>query len=279
MQWSRLTHAVLDTLLPAACAICRRTHRPDADGIICQACMVRLVPLTNPQCERCGHPRLSLQVPLPEPRQVGNSVGDVSPLFPLPSCRWCPRLDPAIRAVRSVARMDTGSGADLVHALKYGGWQATAVAMARRMARLPWPRDVIEERVALVPVPLSSTRLRERGYNQAAVLATALAPHWNLPVWSNVLHRIRSGESQVQLTPSERARNVSRAFAVSPDKRAQLCGQHIVLVDDVVTTAATLNAAVQALLEGGARIVSCATFGRAPDPGDRAAPDSDFTRN
>jgi len=82
----------------------------------------------------------------------------------------------------------------------------------------------------------------------------------------------------VRLTPSERAGNVSGAFAVPESRRAQLRGQHVVLVDDVVTTAATLNAAAQALLEGGARIISCVTFGRAPDPGDRAIPDSDFTR-
>jgi ComF family protein len=147
------------------------------------------------------------------------------------------------------------------------------------MARLNWPRDVTTERVALVPVPLSATRLRERGYNQAESLARALAPHWCVPVWTDALVRTRATQSQVRLTPSERASNVSRAFAVPLHRRAELRGQHLVLVDDVVTTAATLNAAVQALVEGGARIISCVTFGRAPDPGDRAAPDSDFIRN
>ena len=178
-----------------------------------------------------------------------------------------------------MTRMDTGTGADLVHALKYGGWHATGAAIARQMARLDWPRDVLEERVALVPIPLSSVRLRERGYNQSEVLADALARHWRIPVWRDVLLRTRVTESQVRLTPSQRAGNVSGAFAVADARRARLRGQHVVLVDDVVTTAATLNAAVQALLEGGARIISCATFGRAPDPGDRAAPDSDFIRN
>ncbi|MFN8717223.1 MAG: ComF family protein [Gemmatimonas sp.] len=185
---------------------------------------------------------------------------------------------PAIRTVRSVARMDTGTGAQLVHALKYQGWQAAAVPMARRMAQLQWPTDVHEERAAVVPLPLSPERLRERGYNQAECLARALAPAWRVPVWGDALRRIRTTHSQVRLTPSERAGNVSRAFAVPESRRAQLRGQHVVLVDDVVTTAATLNAAAQALLEGGARIISCVTFGRAPDPGDRAIPDSDFTR-
>ncbi len=175
--------------------------------------------------------------------------------------------------------MDTGTGADLVHALKYRGWWRTAEPMARSMARLHWPSDVVAERAALVPVPLSAARHRERGYNQAESLARALSPHWHVPVWTDALVRSRSTQTQVRLTPSERASNVSHAFAVPLHRRAELRGRHLVLVDDVVTTAATLNAAVQALVEGGARIISCVTFGRAPDPGDRAAPDSDFFRN
>jgi ComF family protein len=175
--------------------------------------------------------------------------------------------------------MDVGTGAELVHALKYQGWTAVATAMARRMAALPWPDDVREERVALVPIPLSSERRRERGYNQADVLAGALAPAWGIPVRGDVLTRPRHTKSQVRLTPSERAGNVSGAFAVPADRRALIRGSHVVLIDDVVTTASTLNAAADALLDGGARIISCATFGRAPDPGDRAAPDYDFIRN
>jgi ComF family protein len=167
----------------------------------------------------------------------------------------------------------------LVHALKYQGWSRAAVPMARRMARLDWPLDVREERAAIIPIPLSSARLRERGYNQAAALSNQLAPFWRIPVWAEALVRIRNTSSQVRLTPSERASNVSQAFAVPESFQQRLRGQHVVLVDDVITTAATVNAAVQALVHGGARIISCVTFGRAPDPGDRSAPDSDFTRN
>jgi ComF family protein len=175
--------------------------------------------------------------------------------------------------------MDSGTGGDLVHALKYQGWTRAAVPMARRMARLEWPQDVREERAAIIPIPLSAARERERGYNQAALLAGRLAPFWRVPVWSDVLVRVRETSSQVRLTPSERASNVSQAFVVPVQFQERLRGQHVVLVDDVITTAATVNAAVQALMRGGVRIISCATFGRAPDPGDRTAPDSDFTRN
>ena len=271
--WRTLATGALDLLLPAACALCRRPHRPDgADGIVCGVCLTQLVPFVFPQCERCGHPH----PPVARASFAGQGPAEAPAQA---ACGWCARLHPALRAVRSVARMDTGTAADLVHALKYRGWSRVAAPMGRRMARVHWPLDVSSERRALVPMPLGRVRQRERGYNQAAELAQVLAGAWHLPVWTDALVRTRETRSQVRLTPSERAGNVSRAFAVPMHRRASLRGQHIVLVDDVITTAATVNAAVQALWEGGARIISCVTFGRAPDPGDRAASDSDFTRN
>jgi ComF family protein len=269
-----LLQGLLALLLPGACVRCGRAHDARGEGIVCGVCRSQLVPLAAPCCERCGHPRLSAGLPLPAPRTL-----DPRHAAPLPPCRWCPRAHPGVRAIRSAVRMDQGSGSDLVHALKYQGWRATARPMAAAMARLSWPRDVREERAALVPIPLSRQRLRERGYNQAAELAHALAPRWNVPVWEHVLVRSRHTTSQVRLTPSERAGNVSQAFVVPEFRRPLLRGQHVVLVDDVITTSATLNAAAEALLAGGARIISCVTFGRAPDPGDRAAPDYDFIRN
>jgi len=267
---SGAARGLIDLLLPSACAICRSLHRADADGIVCQACLARVVPLGWPQCVRCGQPRLSPSIPLPI---------EATPSGVIPPCRWCSRLVPTIRAVRSVCRMDEGAGAALVHALKYDGWHAVARPMARRMARLDWPLDVVRERTALVPVPLSSTRRRERGYNQAERLAGALSAEWGIPVWADVLERKRDTRSQVRLTPSERASNVSGAFVAAGFARARLRGAHIVLVDDVITTAATINTCAQALADGGARIISCVTFGRAPEPGDRAVSDYDFIRN
>jgi len=127
---------------------------------------------------------------------------------------------------------------------------------------------VERERAGLVPVPLAPGRLRERGYNQSAALASALASHWNVPLRDDLLERGRATTTQTRLTPGERHRNVSGAFRARAD-RASLRGLHLVLVDDVVTTAATLNACAAALHSGGARILSYVTFGRAPALGDR----------
>jgi ComF family protein len=157
----------------------------------------------------------------------------------------------------------------VVHALKYEGWWRVAEGAAARMARMDWPADVIEERAALVPVPLAASRLRERGYNQSECLARALAPRWQVPVRTDVLVRCRSTQTQTRLTPEERVRNVHGAFSTTPTTRAAIRGAHVVLVDDVVTTAATLNACAAVLHDAGARVVSYVTFGRAPAIGDR----------
>lgn len=160
-------------------------------------------------------------------------------------------------------------GLGIVHALKYQGWYTVAHEMAARMSRLGWPLDVTAERRALIPVPLSAKRQRQRGFNQSLHLARALAAHWSIPVWNDALQRIRHTQTQTRLTPGERLRNVSSAFVAPAAARAMLRGAHVVVVDDVVTTAATLNACAAALCDGGARIVSFVTFGRAPALGDR----------
>lgn len=256
-----------DFLLPAACAVCRGAIMDADSGVICRTCWSRVVPLAPPLCNRCGHPRLSAFLPKVRP---GNSTAPIE----LPPCRWCERLPAYVRSVRSWCRMDAGTGAAMVHALKYGGWPVVAPAMAARMARLRFPADVVAERTAVAAVPLSTVRYRERGYNQAGELARALAALWNVPDWTHFLRRTRHTKSQVQLTPSERAHNVSNAFTVVPGTQSELAGAHLVLVDDVITTASTLNAAAAALAEGGVRIISYVSFGRAPDPGARTDFDS-----
>jgi ComF family protein len=165
----------------------------------------------------------------------------------------------------------------IVHALKYGGRTEVAAGMAARMARLTWPRDVVTERTAVVAVPLARVRHRERGYNQSALLASHIAAAWGLPDWSMMVERTRKTSTQTQLTPEARRRNVSGAFRSTAAARGRLDGAHCILVDDVLTTGATAVACGEALRQGGARIVSLVTFGRAPAIGDSAKLWSDST--
>lgn len=237
--------ALADLFLPRSCVVCERLLDRGERAMLCGRCWARMPALPAPRCARCGHPMGAER------------------------CRWCEFLPPYVRAARSVCWAAGAIGLGIVHALKYQGWYRVADDMASRMARLDWPVDVSEERTGLVPVPLSPKRERERGYNQSLHLARALSRWWSIPVFDDVLARTRHTETQTRLTPGDRLRNVSSAFAARSSARNVLRGAHLVLVDDVVTTAATLNACAAALCEGGARVVSFVTFGRAPALGDR----------
>src|SRR6267154_1554870 len=117
--------AVLDLLFPRACVACSAGM---PDGVMCRTCWSRLALLPAPRCERCGHPGLASD------------------------CAYCAMFPAFVRAVRSVCWVPDAAGSAAVHALKYDGWTGIADAMAERMARVDWPRDVIDERTALVPV-------------------------------------------------------------------------------------------------------------------------------
>lgn len=115
---------------------------------------------------------------------------------------------------------------------------------------LPIPIDII------IPVPLHTTRLAQRGYNQSELLATPLAAATQIPIQPGWLQRSRYERSQVGLNQQERQINVADAFAASP----LVAGRHVLLIDDVYTTGATLNACGEALLQAGARLVSALTL-------------------
>ena len=236
--------AAIDLLLPVACVACDGLLGSRDRGIICGLCWSRLPTLPAPVCRRCGHPL---------------TTG---------TCRWCELLPAFVRAVRSVCWLPAEPASAIVHALKYDGWAAAATGMAERMARLSWPLDVMEERAALIPVPLSSARERQRGYNQSNLLAVELAKKWKLPVWNDVVIRTRDTRSQTELTPEQRLGNVAGSFRAGSGT-ARIAGTHLVIIDDVVTTAATLNACAKVLYDAGARIISYVTFGRARASGDR----------
>jgi ComF family protein len=235
----------LDLLLPRVCVSCDQLMPHHETGLVCTLCWSCLPRLASPQCARCGHP------------------------LPTGRCGWCDLLPPFVRAVRSVCWMPAEPASSIVHALKYAGWAKVADEIAERMSRLSWPRDVVEERTALVPIPLASARKRERGYNQSALIAAGLSKRWRVSTWENLVVRSRETSSQTRLTPEQRLGNVAGSFQIGTRNIDALQGAHVVIVDDVVTTAATLNACAKVLYDAGARIISYVTFGRAHASGDR----------
>ncbi|CAN5861128.1 hypothetical protein BH23GEM9_BH23GEM9_09700 [soil metagenome] len=143
-----------------------------------------------------------------------------------------------------------------MHQLKYRGWRSLAAPMAEPMARIEWPDS--HDPSVIVPVPTTVRRLRERGYNQAGLLADALGRLTSRPVRSLLL-RGSGSRTQTALQPAARAANVAGAFAVA----APADGLHVVLVDDVLTTGATAAECARALAAAGACCVRLTTFARA----------------
>jgi ComF family protein len=166
---------------------------------------------------------------------------------------------PAYGRARAAVRYDD-IARDLVHRLKYGDRLDLATSMGQWMARAG--RELVDDADAMVPVPLHWRRLWGRRFNQAAALAKAAAAESSVPVLTAALRRMRATSQQVGLTRSARAVNVQGAFAVTKDGKAEIYGKRLVLVDDVLTSGATVDACARALLRAGASNVDVLVFAR-----------------
>jgi ComF family protein len=232
---------LLDLVFAPRCLGCRGATQSDA--VICGRCRSRLTPPPPPLCPRCGFPRL----------RTGRSTGA--------TCQECVDWTLSVRAARSAHLLQPPADT-LVHELKYRGWHRLARDMARDMAAVPLPSDVAREANLVVPVPTSSLRLRERGYNQAELLARALAEQSGR-ILLLALERGTGGGSQTNLQPAARLANVAGAFSLVQGRLPEIAGEHLLLVDDVLTTGATVATCSDALVAAGARCVSVVTFARA----------------
>ena len=151
----------------------------------------------------------------------------------------------------------------IVHQLKYRGWSALAEVMAEPMADAVRTGGVAKDVTCVIPVPTTEARLRDRGYNQAELIAREVAKKLEIP-FENLLERTGSKGTQTTLQPAARGANVAGAFRMRPDMSA-LDGGHILIVDDVMTTGATTLECARVLLEYGARGTSVLTYARAVD--------------
>jgi len=166
---------------------------------------------------------------------------------------------PAFTEARAVFRYDEKSKAQVL-ALKYYDKTQLAPVFGAWLARAG--KAYIEKAQVILPVPLHYRRLLMRRYNQAALLAQALAAHCTIPVMPNILQRKRATPPQLGLTRRQREDNVRGAFYVPKEKRETLKSKAVLLVDDVMTTGATLNACARTLHDAGARDVYVLTLAR-----------------
>lgn len=233
--------------------------------MLCGAC-VELAALGAPRCPRCG---LTHAAP-PDGSPAGTAA--------CARCEdWPPRFDHALAALDYVAPW---SG--LIASLKFrqdpslAGFLGSMLAqqVARRWAsatsgpRATRPMLRRGAPTVVLPVPLSPGRLQERGYNQAWLLARAAARPWRLPLLADGLIRRRETARLMSLDADERSEQIRGAFSVNPRRHTQIAGRHVAVVDDVLTTGATLNEIASTLWLAGAREVSVWVVARTPPPRD-----------
>ncbi len=238
---SGLYGAIIDTLFPPVCLACR-TATGHAEAL-CPACWRAMRFIERPYCERLG---------TPFEQNLGDGLLSPQAL-----------ADPPVFArARAVARFEDGPARRMVHRLKYSDRAELAKPMGRWMARAG--AQLLEEGDIVVPVPLHRRKLWQRRFNQAAALAEVVAREARKPCDCFALARVKATRSQVGLSRTQRAENVQGAFQATAG--SALKGRRVLLVDDVLTSGATANAASRALLRAGAAQVDLLVFARVVTP-------------
>ena len=233
--------AALDLIYPAPCPVCDRALGPGRRDPLCRECWDGITRIEDPLCVTCG-------LPLPSFERAASAT---------PSrCHACVTAPPPFDYARAAGAY-AGSLRDALHALKFGGKRALArplgALIVEQCGVLLGPHVD-----ALVPVPLARARERQRGFNQATLVAAHLAASSGLAVKPGWLSRRRSTRPQTELTAAERRANVARAFAASPS----VAGTHVLLVDDIVTTGATVAECARTFRAAGARAVGVLAVAR-----------------
>jgi ComF family protein len=232
---TRLASRALDVMLPPRCLACGGAV--GEQGALCPECWAGIDFLAPPLCARCGFPF-----------ELDTEAGTL--------CGACQARPPVFDRARAVLRYDAASRGMLL-AFKHADRTDLAPYFGRWLARAG--AEVLAEADIVAPVPLHWTRLFARRYNQAALLAKAAAKEAGRPFLSDILVRRRRTKPQ-RSGPAARARNVAGAFAVPRGRRPAVEDRRVLLVDDVRTTGATLDACARALKAAGAKGVDVLTL-------------------
>lgn len=219
---------LLDWIYPPSCVGCKQSGT-----LFCSECLDSIQYLNNGLCPTCGYPRFNARV-----------------------CLGCSHHSPNYNQIRSVAAY-TGSIREGLHQLKYQNHLGLGIEFASMLNQLVvkqnWQIDLI------VPVPLSKNRRKERGYNQSALIALPLSLQLECKMDDKLITRTKETQTQVELDKHQRQKNLENAFHV-PTNRC--IDKNILVVDDVITTGATINDCARALKSAGAKEVYAVSIGR-----------------
>lgn len=229
--------AFADLVVPPCCLVCRT--RLASHHQLCGACWRSVHFIRAPLCDVMG---------IPLPFDTGDRMVSAAALA----------QPPAYDRARAVAHFG-GSLRELVHQFKYADRHDARALFGRWLAEAG--RELRDGADVIVPVPMTRLRLLLRRFNQAAVLARELSRHMGIPVDPHLLERARASTRQVGLTRDQRRRNVAGAFAVPVRRRSRIEGRNVLLIDDVITTGATVNACARALKRAGAARVDVLALG------------------
>ncbi|MCI0465441.1 MAG: ComF family protein [Beijerinckiaceae bacterium] len=235
-----LARAAADIVFPPACLCCRQAT--ETPGSLCASCWSQVRFIERPFCDRLGTPFVM---------DLGND-GLLSP--------EAVSNPPVFDRARAVAHFDDGPVRQLVHRLKYYDRMELAKPLGSWMARAG--SELLAEAELLVPIPLHRRRLAARKFNQANALARVISAQSGVPADPFVLERVKATPPQVGLSRTQRALNLQGAFRIAGGMEARIAGRAIVLIDDVMTSGATLNAASRVLLRGGAKRADVLVFAR-----------------
>jgi ComF family protein len=246
----QITESLFAVLFPSDCRICGTPLVKISRLPVCQECLETMLPIAGGVCAVCGERLFS-------PYAVADSEGE-------PRCGLCRRIEPAFARAAAYGSYESGLR-ELIHLLKYGGVRPAANVLGRMLAEAiaslepDFPADV-----AVIPVPLHRTKLRQRGFNQADLIARAalkIRPQADrLRLCAGALERKRETTSQTGLTSHQRRENLRGAFEVAQPEAVK--AREVLVVDDVFTTGATVSECARVLRRAGATKVWVATVAR-----------------
>jgi ComF family protein len=237
----RLASSLLDLCLPRTCAGCQQAWMLSEQGFWCPECLKALAWIESPRCPGCGIPFLD------SPDSADHLCGD------------CLKNSFAFDAARS-AVLYAGVARERIHQLKFGGKLHWVPPLEALLAEAVPRGDAITQVDMVLPVPLHKQRLRQRGFNQAGLIAREFGRHLCIPVRFGVLTRHRATLPQTRLGRRERLHNVRGAFSVGRPEVVR--DRSVLLVDDVFTTGTTLSECARVLKRVGVQVVYAVTVAR-----------------